>query len=496
MQAPRGGALQCLGWRQEAALRLLRHYLEQQPSAAEIPSLLARLPSLADDETLVVRGAKLSQRLRTHEEAPRLVWLEEGGDSARQWRTPARMPDRWARAWLAKWTLGSRLHTGLQGALAAAYEVFGAIARRRFDGTLTGRLVVCSGLGTSGTVLAAAAAAQGAAFLGIEVEAESIKKCMRANGCEIMVTRLEEAVRILRHAVYERKPAAVAVIGNAAELLSEMARRGIVPDLLSDGTPAHEPLDGYIPVGLSKEQARSLQAAAPQDYRRRAEASLAMQLEAIVALQGYGSLVLNWCNGLWDRAEAWGIRPRGPVLHVWSDCLAPELSRDREPVRWAALSGEASDLAAMDAALCEPAEEATPLRAWVRQAVRRCRQQGLPTRVAWLHSDARRRLVETTERMVREGRLDAPVVFAFDGWDEDASVEQAFTEQDIATALEAAQGAAWVELTAGVPFGLGRVRGGGLTLVAEGTRESARRAERLLEPAQPWRQVAAPGPKR
>jgi len=511
IRAPRGAALRAKGWRQEAALRMLMNNLD--PEVAERPqdlvvyggagkaardwpsfhAIVRELEALENDQTLLVQSGQPVGVFRTHDDAPRV--LIANANLVGHWSNweQFRALERLGLIMYGQMTAGSWIYIGTQGILQGAYETFAAAARRHFGGTLAGRLVVSGGMGGMGGAQPLAATLNGAAFLGIEVDPERIKRRLRTGYCDILVTTLDEAVRILRHAVRQHKAVSVGLAGNCAEVLPEMVRRGIVPDLLTDQTSAHDPLNGYIPAGLTVQTAAELRAANPAEYLDRSMDSIAAHVRAMLDLKRLGAATFDYGNNIRRMAADRGVAEAFAIPGFVPEYIRPMFCEGRGPFRWVALSGEPSDIAATDAAVCRlfPANEI--LTRWIALAGKRVRFQGLPARICWLGYGERAQFALELNRMVASGELKAPIVIGRDHLD-CGSVASPYRETEglldssdaiadwpiLNALLNTAAGASWVSFHKGGGVGIGYSLHAGQVTVAEGAEASARRLERVM----------------
>src|SRR3990172_9537522 len=363
VRAPRGTARTCKGWGQEAALRMLMNNLD--PEVAERPeelivyggtgkaarnwacfeAIVASLRGLENDETLLVQSGKPVGIFRTHEYAPRV--LIANANLVGHWSNWAQFGEleRAGLMMYGQMTAGSWIYIGTQGVLQGTYETFAAAAQKHFSGDLAGKLVVSGGMGGMGGAQPLAATMNGAAFLGVEVDAEKIKRRIRNGYCDICVNDLDEALRILKNAVRQKQAVSVGLVGNCAEIIPELARRGVVPDLLTDQTSAHDPLNGYIPAGLRLEEAGELRRANPDDYLKRSYESIAQHVTAILALQKLGAATFDYGNNIRTMAfEHGGVKDAYNFPGFIPAYLRPLFSEGRGPFLWVALSGEPADI--------------------------------------------------------------------------------------------------------------------------------------------------------
>jgi urocanate hydratase len=401
MRAPRGAEISCRGWQQEAALRLLMNSLD--PEVAERPeelvpcgaigrvardwealrAIAASLRRLGDDETLLVQSGAAAEVRGTSGEAPRVL-IEGPG---------------WGYA-------------GTRGALATAYEIFAGAARRHFGGTLAGRLVICSGMGGTGGALSPAATALGAAFLGIDADSEAVKRRVKAGYCDLLVNSLDEALRILKNAVRTRQASSVGLTGNCADVLPALAKRGVVPDLLTDQTPAGEHSGEYLPQGLSFEQAAELRLRDEVTYRRRIVHSIAAHVRAILDLQKLGALAFEFGNGIGHAARDAARERGGDAAEAITDGIAeflgPRYRQGYVPTLWVALSGEAADIAHLDEIILPLVASDETAAAEIELARRLPRFHGLPARAVWLRAADRGAVASQCNQLVPAG-LSGPV---------------------------------------------------------------------------------------
>lgn len=443
IRAPRGTALSCKGWAQEAALRLLMNSAD--PAVAEdaerlIPSagigrlardeqafhsLLEALQKLEGSETLLIRQGEPAAVLKTREDAPRVMVvnadLADESRGTRGYEMPAAQGE--ASRYAADW-----MFTGPASALPEAFQVFRSAARKHFDGSLAGRLVVSAGMGGMGGAQARAVTLNRGAFLGIDANSARIKRREKAGFCEVMVNNLDEALRILKNAVRKREPASVGLIGNAAEVLPELAQRGVLPDLLTDQTPAGDLSGGYIPRGITVADARVIPQSEPVAFRERAQDSIAAQARAMLELKKLGANVFAFGNGIREQALARGVAEAGDIPDFISEYLATDLALGRGLLTVIALSGDPADLAAVDAA-CGALFPQSELSGWIAVA-RKHPTPGLPARSFWMTADEGAKLGEAINDGVRSGAFKAPAAIG-----RSIYVASASNSQPVATAL-------------------------------------------------------------
>jgi urocanate hydratase len=430
---------------------------------------------------------------RTHEEAPRV--LIANSNLVGHWSNweQFRALEKLGLIMYGQMTAGSWIYIGSQGILQGTYETFAAAARKHFGGSLAGRLVVTGGMGGMGGAQPLAATMNGAAFLCVEADPERIKRRLKTGYCDILVTNLDEAVRILRNAVHRKQALSVGLAGNCAEVLPEMVRRGIVPDLLTDQTSAHDPLNGYIPAGYSVEAAAELRARDPREYLERAMDSIAVHVRAMLDLQRLGSIAFDYGNNIRRMAADCGVANAFDIPGFVPEYIRPLFAEGRGPFRWVALSGDPADIAATDDALCRLFPSSESLTRWIALARQRVRFQGLPARICWLGYGERAQFALEMNRMVASGELKAPIVIGRDHLD-CGSVASPYRETEamrdgsdaiadwpiLNALLNTAAGASWVSFHNGGGVGIGYSLHAGQVTVADGTPLAARCLERVM----------------
>jgi len=424
-------------------------------------AIIEALKALENDQTLLVQSGKLAGILRTQLTAPRV--LIDSETSAASW-----------------------MYVGTQGALEETYEIFRGAAKIHFGGDLAGRLVVSAGMGSLGGAQPLAAQLNGAAFLGIDADPARIKRRVKSGYCDVMVSSLDEALRILKNAVRQRAARSVGLVGNAADVITELAERGVVPDLLTDRTAADDPLNGYWPLGLSLAAAAEMRRDDPEQARLRSRDSIAAQVRAMFELRKLGAAVFEFDNNIFARAREAGVAEAGSIPDFASAYLAPALGKDHAPLRWIALSGEPADLDRIDRLVLEMLPRDEILSRWIPLARKHVRTQGLPARVCWFPRADRARFAQAVNDLVARGKVKAPMVLGRDFLDCGAAT--ANTEDNksapsdvvarlvggansahLKATLDAASGASWAS-----------IRGRRLAIVADGTPEAAGRIERVM----------------
>jgi urocanate hydratase len=507
IRAPRGATLRCRGWHQEAALRMLHNNLD--PDVAENPdelivyggtgraardwpsfhAIVRALESLANDETLLVQSGKPVGIFRTHPEAPRVLLANSNlvGHWS-NWDEFNRL-EKMGLTMYGQMTAGSWIYIGSQGIVQGTYETFAALARKHFGGSLAGKLIVSGGMGGMGGAQPLAATMNGARFLGIEVDPARIQRRLETGYCDRMARTLDEALQLLAGP----EPLSVALLGNCADVLPEMARRGIVPDVLTDQTSAHDPLNGYVPNGMPLEEARLLRARHPQEYIARATAAMGVHVEAMLDLRSAGAVTFDYGNNLRTQAKNAGVERAFDIPGFVPEYIRPLFCEGRGPFRWVALSGDPADIYRTDQLASELFPRDETLARWLPLARRRIRFQGLPARICWLGYGERAEFGLAINRLVRNGELKAPIVIGRDHLDA-GSVASPFRETEgmrdgsdaiadwplLNALVNTAAGASWVSIHNGGGVGIGYSQHAGMVVVADGTPEMDRRLERVL----------------
>jgi urocanate hydratase len=511
VRAPRGSAVSCRGWIQEAALRMLMNNLD--PDVAERPddlvvyggtgraarswpafeAICASLTSLANDETLLVQSGKPVGIFRTHEEAPRV--LIANANLVGRWATwdAFRELERLGLTMYGQMTAGSWIYIGTQGILQGTYETFGALARKHFGGSLAGRIVLSGGLGGMGGAQPLAATMQGAAFLGVEVDPARIQRRVETGYLDTMAASLDEAWKLVDDARRSGRALSVGLAGNCAAVLPEIERRGWLPDVLTDQTSAHDRLNGYVPAGLTLEEAARLRAAAPDEYVRRAAESIAVHVRAMLGLMRRGAVTFDYGNNIRTEARDAGVADAFAIPGFVPEYIRPLFCEGRGPFRWVTLSGDPQDLYRTDELVLRLFPENEHLCRWIRLAREKVKFQGLPARICWLGMGERARFGVALNDLVHRGELSAPVVIGRDHLDT-GSVASPFRETEamrdgsdaiadwpiLNALLNTASGASWVSFHHGGGTGIGTSLHAGQVIVADGTRGGARRLERVL----------------
>ena len=511
VRAPRGSTLQTKGWAQEGALRMLMNNLD--PEVAEKPqelivyggtgkaarnwecyrALVESLKTLANDETLIVQSGKPVAVFRTHEEAPRV--LIANALVVPKWATwdEFRRLEAKGLTMYGQMTAGSWIYIGTQGILQGTYETLAAVARKHFGGSLKGRLVLSAGLGGMGGAQPLAVTMNDGVAIIVEVDRERIEKRLRTEYVESMTESLDEALELASGAKKKGEALSIALLGNAADILPEFVKRGIVPDVLTDQTSAHDELNGYVPHGIPYEEALRLRRENPDDYIKRAYQSMAVQVEAMLALQKAGAKAFDYGNNIRGQAEKAGVGRAFDIPGFVPEYIRPLFCLGKGPFRWAALSGKPEDILVTDEAVLKEFPEDQALERWIRKAQKRVKFQGLPARICWLGYGERARFGAVINELVKKGKISAPIVIGRDHLDTGSVASpnretegmkdgsDAIADWPILNALlNAVCGASWVSVHHGGGVGIGLSIHAGMVIVADGTDTTARRLERVL----------------
>ena len=511
IRAPRGSVLSCKGWHQEGAMRMLMNNLD--PEVGERPQdlvvyggsgkaarnwecyyrIVESLKALENDETLLVQSGKPVGVFRTHPYAPRV--LISNAMLVPAWGNweKFRELEELGLTMYGQMTAGSWIYIGAQGILQGTYETFAAAARKHFGGSLRGRLVLTAGLGGMGGAQPLAATMNDGVILAVEVDPARIEKRIKTGYCEVMTTNLDEALDVALTAKRTGIPKSIGLVGNAAEVLPEILKRGILPDLVTDQTSAHDSLNGYVPVGLTPDQARDLRARNPQEYIDRAMDSMATHVQAMLEFQRRGAVVFDYGNNIRAQAVARGVTNAFDFPGFVPAFVRPLFCTGRGPFRWAALSGDPGDIAKIDDVILREFRDDASLTRWIAMAREKIHFQGLPARICWLGYGERDRLGVLVNRMVQSGELKAPVVFGRDHLDSGSVASpnretEAMRDKSDAIAdwpilnalLNTAAGASWVSVHHGGGVGIGYSIHAGMVVVADGTVETEARLRRVL----------------
>ncbi len=507
IRAARGSALSCKGWHQEAALRMLMNNLD--PEVAERPDDLVvyggtgramrsweafdatvrTLQSLENDETMLIQSGKPVGVFRTHEEAPRVLLANSNlVGKWSNWEVFRELEQRGLMMY-GQMTAGSWIYIGSQGIVQGTFETFAACADQHFGGSLDGRLVVTGGMGGMGGAQPLAAVLNGASFIGIDVDPSRIEKRLQTGYCDRIAWSLDEALEILK----DRPAMSVGLVGNCAEILPEMVRRGIVPDVLTDQTSAHDPLVGYVPIGINLADAAKLRESDPEEYIRQSIASQGVHVQAMLDLQRAGAITFDYGNNIRANAVTAGVTNAFDIPGFVPEYIRPMFCEGRGPFRWVALSGDPADIDRTDRLALEMFPKNETLHRWFSLAKSRIQFQGLPARICWLGYGERAEFGLAINQLVKNGELKAPIVIGRDHLDcgsvaspnreTEAMKDGTDTVADWAllnAMVNTAAGASWVSIHNGGGVGIGYSQHAGMVVVADGTPMMDRRLERVL----------------
>ena len=511
IRAPRGTRLRTKGWQQEAALRMLMNNLD--PEVAEAPdelvvyggtgkaardwpcfhAIVRALESLENDETLLIQSGKPVGILRTHSMAPRV--LIANANLVGKWSNweVFRELEQKGLMMYGQMTAGSWIYIGSQGIVQGTYETFAEAGRKHFGGSLEGKLIVSGGMGGMGGAQPLAATMTGACFLGIDVDPKRIQKRVESGYCDRMATTVDEALQLLAEARREGAARSVGLVGNAADVLPELLRRNVIPEIVTDQTSAHDPLNGYVPNGLSFEAALALRQQDSEQYVARSMAAMGKHVEAMLELKRRGSVVFDYGNNLRTNAKLAGVEDAFDIPGFVPEYIRPLFCEGKGPFRWVALSGDAEDIRKTDQLVLSlfPGDEG--LKRWIKLAGERIQFQGLPARICWLGYGQRAKLGLAMNELVRSGEITAPIVIGRDHLDT-GSVASPYRETEgmldgsdavadwplLNALVNTAAGASWVSIHNGGGVGIGYSQHAGMVVVADGTDEAALRLERVL----------------
>jgi urocanate hydratase len=511
IKAPRGLKITCKSWQTEAALRMLMNNLDSE--VAEKPAelivyggsgkaarnweayhaLVECLRNLENDETLLVQSGKPVGIFKTHQDAPRV--LISNSMLVPHWANWEKFRELEALGltMYGQMTAGSWIYIGTQGILQGTYETFASAAKKHFGGSLKGRLILSAGLGGMGGAQPLAATLNEGVFLGVEVDPARMKRRLETGYLDVTVDRLEDALILALGAKEKGVAKSIGLVGNAAEIHPEIVKRGIVPDLVTDQTSAHDALNGYVPEGLTLDEALELRRKEPQTYIRRSMESMAVHVRAMLEFQKKGSVVFDYGNNIRAQAFQAGVKEAFDYPGFVPAFIRPLFCEGKGPFRWAALSGDPEDIYRTDDAILEEFPDDVSLARWIRLAKERVRFQGLPARICWLGYGQRARIGKVFNNMVAKGKLKAPIVIGRDHLDS-GSVASPYRETEgmkdgsdaiadwpiLNALLNVAAGATWVSVHHGGGVGIGYSIHAGMVVVADGTKDAERRLLRVL----------------
>ena len=511
VKAPRGTEITCKSWLTEAAMRMLMNNID--PEVAKDPDnlivyggigkaarnwdsfyrIVETLKDLENDETLIVQSGKPVAVFKTNEWAPRV--LIANSLLVPRWSTweDFRALEERGLTMFGQMTAGSWIYIGTQGILQGTYETFGAVARKHFGGSLNGRLVLTAGLGEMGGAQPLAATMNGGVILNVEINPWAIKRRLDTGYLEMSFDNLDKALGAARKALKEGSPTSIGLQGNAAEIYPELVKRGVIPDIVTDQTAAHDPLNGYIPAGYTVEQAADLREAAPDEYLARVGESVVRHLNAILQMKREGARVFEYGNNIRRLAHDSGLEDAFDIPGYVPEYIRNLFSEGNGPFRWVALSGDPEDIYRTDEKVKELFPENRHLTNWIDLAQKMVKWQGLPARICWLKHGEREKMGVEMNRMVERGELKAPIVIGRDHHDT-GSVASPYRETEamadgsdaiadwpvLNALLSASSGATWVSVHHGGGVGMGYSIHSGMVVVADGTRISAEKLSRVL----------------
>jgi urocanate hydratase len=511
IRAPRGATLSCKSWHQEAALRCLMNNLD--PDVAEKPdelivyggagkaarnwasfdAIVRELQALENDETLLVQSGKPVAVFRTHEYAPRVLIANSNLVGAwANWEHFHEL-ERKGLMMYGQMTAGSWIYIGTQGIVQGTFETFAAMADKSFGGDLNGKLIVSGGMGGMGGAQPLAATLNGALFLGIDVDPARIERRVQTGYCDRLAHTLAEALALLADARQNKRALSVGLVGNCAEVLPEIVRRGIKVDAVTDQTSAHDPLNGYVPTGVTLAEAAELRRSDPRSYVNRSLLSMAQHVEAMLALKRAGAVAFDYGNNIRKFAFDAGCADAFEIPGFVPEYIRPLFCEGKGPFRWVALSGDPADIQKTDDLALELFPDDRTLNRWLRLARERVHFQGLPARICWLGYGERAEMGEAINELVKRGELKAPIAIGRDHLDT-GSVASPYRETEamkdgsdavadwpiLNALLNTASGASWVSFHHGGGVGIGYSLHAGQVSVADGTAEAAKRLNRVL----------------
>lgn len=511
VKAPTGTKMTCKNWQAEAAMRMLMNNLD--PDVAERPqdlvvyggsgkaarnwecfdAIVATLKTLEEDETMLVQSGKPVGVFKTHKNAPRVII--SNSQLVPKWATwdEFRRLEGLGLTMYGQMTAGSWIYIGTQGILQGTYETFASAAKQHFGGTLSGKFVLTAGLGGMGGAQPLAATLNGGAFIGIDVDKTRIQKRLDTGYCDVMTESIDEALKLVLEAKEKKIAKSIGLVGNAGEVLPEILKRGIIPDVLTDQTSAHDMLNGYVPMGMKFEDAVSLRKSNPAKYQELAKKTAVVHCKTMWEFMKKGSITFDYGNNLRGEAEANGFTQAFEIPGFVPEYIRPLFCDGKGPFRWAALSGDPNDIYATDEAIMKLFPDDALLHKWLKAAKEKVHFQGLPSRICWLGYGDRAKAGKAFNDLVKTGKVKAPIVIGRDHLDcgsvaspnretekmKDGS--DAIADWPILNfALNAIGGASWISLHHGGGVGIGNSIHAGMVIVADGTPEAEARLERCL----------------
>ncbi len=511
IKARTGVKLICQGWAQEAALRMLQNNLDAE--VAEKPEelivyggtgkaarnwqaynrIVASLKKLKNDETLLIQSGKPVGVFQTHDHAPRvLIANSHLVPKFANWEYFRDLEDRGLTMY-GQMTAGSWIYIGAQGILQGTYETFSAAAKKHFDGDLSGKWILTGGMGGMGGAQPLAGKFNGATVLCVDIDDKRIARRVKTGYCDVKVKELDRAIKMVKDSIAKKRPISIGFVGNCAEVFPEIFRRGLVPDIVTDQTSAHDELNGYIPEDLTIKEAEQLRNKAPREYIARSYESMVRHCEAMVRFKKAGSVVFDYGNNLRGQAETGGYKEAFSFPGFVPEYIRPLFCEGKGPFRWVALSGNPKDIHVTDEIILKEFRADKQLCKWIKMAHDQVQFQGLPARICWLGYGDRAKLGELINNAVASGKISAPIVIGRDHLDcgsvaspnreteamKDGS--DAIADWPLLNALlNTSTGASWVSIHHGGGVGIGNSIHAGMVIVADGTPEMALRLQRTL----------------
>ncbi|WP_394223717.1 urocanate hydratase [Priestia aryabhattai] len=511
IKAPHGKELNTKGWVQEAVLRMLMNNLD--PEVAEHPEklvvyggigkaarnwdafdrIVATLKDLEEDETLLVQSGKPVAVFKTHKDAPRVLLANSNIVPAfANWEKFHEL-DKKGLMMYGQMTAGSWIYIGSQGIVQGTYETFAECAKQHFNGSLEGTITVTAGLGGMGGAQPLAVTMAGGVVIGIDVDRTRIEKRIETRYCDVVLESLDDAIALAQEAKDSGKALSIGLVGNAAEVLPQMIKRGFIPDIVTDQTSAHDPLNGYLPLGFTLEQGEVLRTENPEEYIRKSKASMAVHVQAMLDMQKEGAIAFDYGNNIRQVALDEGVKDAFNFPGFVPAYIRPQFCEGKGPFRWVALSGDPEDIYKTDEVILREFSYNTHLCNWIKMAREKIEFQGLPARICWLGYGERARFGKIINEMVASGELSAPIVIGRDHLDAGSVASpnreteamrdgsDAVADWPILNALvNTAAGASWVSVHHGGGVGMGYSLHAGMVVVADGTEDAAKRLERVL----------------
>jgi len=511
VQAPRGSKLHAKGWVQEAAMRMLMNNVD--PEVAEKPeklivyggtgkaarnwecfyAIIRELIELENDETLLIQSGKPVGVFKTHEWAPRV--LIANSLLVPKWATEDHFSMLEAKGLImyGQMTAGSWIYIGTQGIIQGTYETFAACARKHFKSSLRGKFVLTAGMGGMSGAQPLAVTMNEGVILDVEVDPKRIERRLKQGFCEFMVWKLDEALKLVDEALKKKIPRSIGLVGNASDIHPELVRRGIIPDVVTDQTSAHDPLNGYVPGRMTLEEALELRKKNKEEYIKRSYESIARHMEAILEMQKKGAIAFDYGNNIRGRAKEAGVKDAFKVPGFVLEYIRPLFCEGKGPFRWVALSGDVQDIYETDKAVLELFPENETLKRWIRLAQEKIPFQGLPARICWLGYGERDKAGSVFNYLVKKGKLKAPIVIGRDHLDTGSVASpnretegmkdgsDAIADWPILNALlNTSSGASWVSVHHGGGVGIGYSIHAGQVIVADGTDLAEEKLKRVL----------------